>query len=245
MITLVDVSAEFWRAYFATRSDVDAYQITLERIQYYRDNCERTAVLCDGSNCIRYSYFPEYKAQRDPKPQDALDSLRSVKEQVASWGMPIIECEGYECDDLMATLVRQAWPEDVQLVVQDKDLYQLISETCWLVGKRGLVREAECIEKFGVRPDQMRDWLALVGDAADNIPGCPNTGPGRARDLLKRFGTIEGIRAATDEEIREVRGIGKKTLDSLRSWDPTLAVKLTTLLDDAPVKLEQIWPLVA
>lgn len=247
MINCLDLSADFWRNYYATKSDVDAYQNTLEYVQRWRGVCEKTAVLCDGRNLKRYDWFADYKGNRvGTKPQDAIDSLQAVKEQIASWGMVILECEGYEADDLMATMVKQAWPDDVQLVTRDKDLYQLISETCWLATSFGvLVREPECIEKFGVKPNQIRDFLCLTGDAADNIPGCPSIGPGRARDLLQRFQTIPGIQAATDEEILSVRGVARKTLDSFRAWDPALAVKLVSLLDDAPIELEKLWPVAA
>lgn len=252
MITLFDLSAEFWRNYFATRSDVDAYSLTIEKIQFYRAEFPQTIVVCDGPRCIRYEWYPEYKANRDAKPQDALDSLRAIKEQVASWGAPIVEVEGYEADDVIATLCEQAWPDDVQVVTGDKDLAQLISETCQLVGKRGPMRTKECIEKFGVKPHQIRDWLALVGDVADNIPGCPQTGPGRARDLLQRFETLDAILAAAradvpekDNDVLKVRGVGKKTLDSLKAWDPSLALKLVSLLNDAPVRLNDLLANVA
>ncbi len=243
LITLFDLSADFWRNFYATKSDVGAYDLTLESIKYYTNVCQRTAVLCDAPRCKRYDWFPEYKANRKgTKPQEAIDSLQAIKEQVEACGTVIVECDGYEADDLMATLVKQAWPDDAQLVTRDKDLYQLISDSCWLAGKSGLVREPECIEKFGVKPGQIRDFLALTGDAADNIPGCPHTGPGRARDLLQRFQTIKGIQAASDEDLLSVRGIGLKTLTAFRAWDPALAVRLVTLLDDAPVNLEELWP---
>lgn len=246
MITLFDLSAEFWRNYYATKSATDAYQLTLEKIQYYSGTCDRTVVLCDAPRCKRYDWFPEYKANRiGSKSQDAIDSLEAVKDQVAFIRTPIVECEGYEADDLMATLVKQAWPEDVQLVTRDKDMYQLIDANVWLISSKGLVHETECIETFGVRPHQIRDFLALTGDVADNIPGCPGCGMARARDLLLRFGSIAGIKAATDEEILSVRKVGLKTLTELRAWDPTMAVKLVTLLDDAPVVLENLWPTAA
>ncbi len=246
MITLIDLSADFWRNYHATKSDVDAYGLTLDTIRRYTKICEKTAVLCDGRRCKRYEWFPEYKANRTgTKPQEAIDSLQAIKEQCLDMGIVTLECEGYEADDLMATIVKQAWPSDVQIVTRDKDLYQLIDDNVWLLDKNGPIREPECEAKFGVKPNQIRDLLALTGDAADNVPGCPFTGPGRARDLLKRFGSLKGIQAATDEEILSVRGVGLKTLTSLRGWDPTLAVKLVSLLDDAPVNIEEIWPAAA
>jgi len=245
MITLFDLSAEFWRNYFVRKSALEAYERTMDSILFYRGRSERLAILCDGPRLLRCVWSPEYKGNRPPKPQDAVDALQSVKEQCQLLGLPVVECEGYEADDLMATLVRQAWPEDVQLIVEDKDLYALVCETVWLTNRRGLVNEAKCVEKFGVQPNQIRDYLALCGDNADNIEGCPLIGPAKAGALLRKFGTIDGIRAAADEEILSIRGISHKILDSIRAWDPTMAVKLATLLDDAPVNLEELWPIAA
>lgn len=246
MITLFDLSAEFWRNYYATKSATDAYQLTLEKIQDYASRCDRLAVLCDSPRCKRYDWFPEYKANRiGTKPEDAIGSLDAVKEQLQFLRVPTVECDGYEADDLMATLVKQAWPEDVQLVTRDKDMYQLIDDNVWLLSSKGQIGTAECIEKFGVKPNQIRDFLAITGDVADNIPGCPSCGMARARDLLLAFGSIAGIKAATDEQILAVRKVGLKTLSEIRAWDPTMAVKLVTLLDDAPVVLEELWPTAA
>lgn len=241
MITIIDLSAEFWRNYFATRSDVDAYQLTLEKLLWYRDECDRTVVACDSGPLLRSEWYPEYKANRDEKPQDALDSLRAIREQVSDLGIAMVACRGYEADDVIATIVKQAWLDEIQILSSDKDLYQLVSDTVRLIGKRGFVGPKECVDKFGVRPDQIRDFLTLTGDAADNIPGCPNVGPGRARDLLQKFETLDGVLASPDDELRAVRGIGDKTLVSLRAWDPSLAKRLTTLLDDAPLDVAALW----
>ena len=240
MITLIDASHVFWRNYFGTGSDVAAYEQTLDSFQWYWENCPRTALCCEGRNCFRFELFPEYKSNRKPKPQDAIDSLVAIQQQAASWGCPIVACDGLEADDIIATLVKQAFLEDVQILSNDKDLAQLVSPTVKLCGVRHM-GPADVLAKYGVKPEQMRDWLAMVGDAADAIPGCPNCGPGRARDLLQKFGTLEAIRQVPDAELAKVRGIGPKTLESLRAWDPTLALSLVTLRDDAPVDLATLW----
>ncbi len=241
MICLVDLSGIFWRNYFGSRSDVDAYQITLEQVEGYRQAYEQIAVCCDCGPLLRAEYFPEYKANRDEKPQDAIDSLRAIEQQVQSWRTPLIKIRGYEADDVIATLVEQAWLDEVRIISSDKDLYQLISDSVRLITTRGEVGEAECVAKFGVRPAQIHDFLTLAGDASDNVPGCPGIGPGRARDLLVRFGTLAAVKSATEEELREVRGMGDKTIGNLREWDPTLAARLVALLRDVPVKLEELW----
>ena len=241
MLALIDIGAEFWKNYFGSKSAVTAYELTLERIDWYRHVDCRTVVCCDSPKSKRKEWYAEYKSNRPPKPADAIESLIAVQQRAASWGIPVVQCDGYEADDLIAALASQAWPEEVQIVGSEKDFFCLIGDTVKLVGKHGLIGSNECFEKFGVLPCQMTDWLALVGDTADAIPGCPNCGPGRATTLLERFETLELLRAASDEDILSVPGVGKKTLESLRAWDPSLALRLVRLLDDAPVSLDTLW----
>lgn len=241
-LVLIDHGAAFWTAYYGTGgSAVDAYSLTIDRIQFYAREYPRTVLCCDHPKLKRKEWHEGYKSNRKPKPEDAIDALVSVAERVKAWGVPVVQCEGYEADDVIATLVAQAWPEDVRIIGSEKDFFCLLCDTVRLVGKAGFITANDCITKFGVAPSQMSDWLALVGDAADAIPGCPGCGPGRATALLERFGTIEGIRAATDEEILSVAGVGKKTLAGLREWDPTLARKLVKLLADAPINLSNLF----
>lgn len=241
MVTLIDLGAEFWKNFFGTRSAVTGYELTLERIDWYRRDCRRTVVCCDSPVSKRKEWFEGYKSNRPPKPADAIESLVAVQQRVEAWGVPVIQCAGYEADDVVASLAKQAWPEPVQIIGSEKDFFCLISDTVKLIGKHGHIGANECLEKFGVLPNQMTDWLAMVGDAADAIPGCPNCGPGRSTDLLERFETLANVRAATDEELLSVRGVGKKTVESLRAWDPTLALRLVQLLDDAPVQLDNLF----
>lgn len=240
MLTLIDLGAEFWKNFYGSGSALTAYELTLDRINFYRTEFPQTVVCCDSPKSIRREWFPDYKSNRKPKPEDAVDSLNSVQQRVGDWGSAVVRCDGYEADDVIATLCTQAFG-DVQIIGSEKDLFCLISPTVRLVGKNGWIGDSECYEKFGVAPSQMPDWLALVGDAADAIPGCPSCGPGRASDLLERFGCLDAVLSATDDEILSVRGVGKKTLDSLRAWDPTLARKLVALMIDAPVSLEKLW----
>lgn len=242
MIVLLDMGYLFWRGYYATRSDIDAYEITVDKAREYHDSCARFAVCCDCGPLRRAERYPEYKANREEKPREALDSLRAVEQQIESWGVPIVRVQGYEADDLLATLAAQATDEEVRIVSQDKDLYQLIRPGVQLVKMDGRIIDAvETERKFGVQPAQMLDFLTMVGDASDNVPGCPGVGPGRARDLLRRFATLDQVLAASDDELLEVRGVGEKTLAGLRGWDPALARSLVTLEADAPVALAELW----
>jgi len=240
VILLVDLSAEFWRAFHASGA-AEAYHLVVERITGLMASCPRMVICCEGRRPVRFDWFPEYKANRPPKPLDATQSLAAIIGELCSWGLPVLSLDAYEADDLIATLAIQA-TEPVQILSRDKDLYQLLSDNVSIVLEDKTIGPAGCFEKFGVRPDQMRDFLALCGDSADNIPGCPNCGPGRARSLLYRFGTLDALRAAPDYELLALRGIGKKTITSLRGWDPALALKLVTLIYDAPVNLKQLFP---
>lgn len=241
MIVLWDFGHVFWRNFYATRSNMDAYTLTIDKAREHCDAHDRVAICCDAPPLLRKQRYPEYKSNRDEKPVEALDSLRAAEEQIASWRVPVVRAEGHEADDVIATLVRQA-NEPVRIVSNDKDLYSLIGESVTMVRPDGIIVDGDaCKMKFGVVPAQMPDYLALVGDTADNIPGCPGVGPGRARDLLVRFGAIDAVMAATDEELLAVRGVGKKTLDGLRSWDPALARELVMLRIDVPVDLEGLW----
>ncbi len=151
-------------------------------------------------------------------------------------GIPLVSLDSFEADDLIGTFATQA-REPVQIVSIDKDLAALLSDTVTMVINGKLFGPAECFAKFGVRPDQIRDFLALTGDSADNIKGCPGIGAKKAAVLLTKFGTLDAARAATDEEL----GLGPKTLAQFRDWDPTLALKLVTLITDAPIHINDIF----
>lgn len=241
MITLVDLSSVYWPAWFATKSAVGAYEKAIDELEYAtRADSSLVIACCDSPVNKRKMLCESYKAQRPKQPDEAYDALRSVQQRLADRGVPMLTCEGYEGEDVIATLCAQAGKREVQIVGVDKDLYALLSETVCIVGRKGRIDANACYEKWGVVPSQMTDFLAMVGDASDNIEGCPSCGPGRAADLLSRFESIEGIRSATDKQILSVRGIGKKTLDALRSWDPTLALSLVRLMTDAPVSLREL-----
>lgn len=243
MIVLVDLGHVYWRNWFATTSPVQAYEQTLDICGWYRREFKQTAICCDSPVTKRRDFAPSYKANRDPKPREAVDALLSVQDRVEDWGVPVLTCEGYEADDVIATLAGQADAlfEEVDIISNDKDLCQLLSETCHMVAKGQRWGVDECIDRYGVPPHQMRDWLTMVGDAADNIMGCEGVGPGRATDLLRRFGSLDGVLAASDTDLLSVKKVGAKTLASIRAWDPSTARQLVTLMTDAPVNLADLW----
>lgn len=246
MITLFDLGAEYWRNYFGSKSALDAYTLTYERIDWFWFATPGRLIVCaDSARSIRRETHPTYKANRIPKPEDALDSLRGLQERISARGIPLAQVDGWEGDDVIATLTAQAFPEEVQIVGTEKDFYCLIEDgRVSLIGKSGRIEEKHCIEKFGVRPDQMVDWLALVGDAADAIEGCPQCGPGRATKLLAAYETLERVQmAAVSGALKgAVPGIGEKTIEALRTWSPSQALELVRMNAKLPIEL---WRLLA
>lgn len=235
MITLYDLSAEFWRNALGGKNPMQGYELTLDRL---RDLKGQVIVCCDSPRSVRREKVASYKANRPPKPPEAVDALRAVEQRISDRGTPIAIVDGWEADDVIATICAQAWPEEVHVTGAEKDYYALlVSDHVTLFGPRGRVVASDCEDKFGVKPAQMTDWLALAGDASDGVPGCPGVGPGRATDLLKHFGTLKAVKAAPRTELEQVRGIGKNTVFSIQEWDPTESLDLVTLRSDLPLRL--------
>jgi 5'-3' exonuclease len=236
-LLLVDLSGLFWRHYHASGSGPQAYESTLEALTEMVEFYPRMVICCEGRRPIRYDWFPEYKANRTEKPEDAVESLRRIIGELKTCPPPVVAIDGYEADDVIATLATQS-SEPVCILSQDKDLYQLLSEKVSMIVNDRRIGPPDCIVKFGVRPEQMRDYLAIVGDSSDNIPGCPGTGAKGAARLLAKFHTLDAARAASDEDLN----LKPKALEKFRAWDPSLALKLVTLLRDAPIHLNQLFP---
>ncbi len=237
MLTLVDLSGLFWPCYYVNSDGPGAFDVALAQVQGIYAGNPRTIVCCEGRRPFRFELDPNYKSNRPPKPESARESLAALIGEICDLGIPLVALDEYEADDLIATFTTQA-TEPVQIVSQDKDLAQLLSDTVTMLIDGKPFTAADCAAKFGVRPDQLRDYLAICGDAADNIKGCPGIGGKGATRLLNEFGTLEAARAATDEQL----GLGPKTLAKFRAWDPTLSVKLVSLFCNAPITINQILP---
>lgn len=237
MLTLVDLSGIFWPCYYVNGDGPGAYDVALAQVIGIHASNPRTIVCCEGRRPFRFELDPEYKANRPPKPDSARESLAALIGELCDLGVPTVSLDACEADDLIATFATLA-TEPVQIISQDKDLYQLLSATVSMVVNGTVVGPDHCVEKFGVRPDQLRDYLAICGDSSDNIKGCPGIGGKGAARLLQRFGSLEAIRAADDAQLE----LGPKTLAKFRAWDPTLSVKLVSLLTTAPITIEEILP---
>ncbi len=136
-----------------------------------------------------------YKANREGPDPQLLERLRWARELLQDvYGIPVYGAKGYEADDLIAALTKQAKEAGVFVVLLalDKDLMQLVDDRCLMWdGKKSVVGPEDVEKKFGVRVDQLRDYLAIVGDTSDNVPGVKGMGPKAAVELLKEFGTLD------------------------------------------------------
>jgi len=165
---------------------------------------------------IREDIYQEYKANRDEMPDELRPQIPLIVEVIKGFGIPVIGLEGWEADDILATLARRAEAEGIQanIVTSDKDARQLISPLVRLynVRKDTFMDEPDLIADWGVRADQVVDFQALVGDKVDNVPGVPLVGPKKASALLNAFGTLEDVLARADE------APGKKLQENLKTY---------------------------
>ncbi|MDA9920661.1 DNA polymerase I [Gammaproteobacteria bacterium] len=184
---------------------------------------------------FRNEIYKEYKSNRPPMPDDLREQLKPLKDICKAIGFPLIEIEGVEADDVIATLVRTAKDKKFKAVVSslDKDLMQLVedpSTTIMNTMTHQIFNEDKVFEKFGVKPSQIRDMLALVGDASDNIPGVPKVGQKTAAKWLMEFKNLEGIKSNA-ELIKGV--VGENLRNFLDELDRN--IELVSLKEDVDI----------
>lgn len=166
---------------------------------------DRIVVAFDGGSPEhRLAKCPAYKAQRPPMPAELKSQLPLIEEYLSLSGIPSVRILKQEADDVLATLAERAAArgDTVRIATGDKDLMQLVCDRIRLVAPNKVdveVDEAAVCAKTGVRPNQVVDWLAMIGDSADNIPGVPGIGPKTATKLLEQFGTLKDCLWHTDE----------------------------------------------
>jgi DNA polymerase-1 len=175
------------------------YGFTSMLIKLLNDFESRNIVIVfdGGGKNFRHALYPDYKAHRPPIPEDLRVQLPLVRKVAESLNISMLECYGVEADDIIATVAHKANLEGklATIVSPDKDLTQLINHNINVYDpvKNKFVDADEVFNKFGVQPNQVRDYLAIVGDAADNIPGVSGVGPKGAADLLNQFGSLSNI----------------------------------------------------
>ena len=200
------------------------------------------AVSFDLGRTFRDDLYAEYKATREKMPDELRRQIDRIKQIVQAMNIPILELAGFEADDVLGTVARQAEPLGVpsHIITGDRDLLQLVNENTRveLPARRGnLQPEVYDPEKvtayFGVRPSQLVDWKALVGDTSDNIPGVRGIGKKTATKLLNEYGTLENIYAHIDQ----IKGaLQKKLIEGQEA--AFLSQKLARIVTDAPITLD-------
>ncbi len=199
----------------------------------------RACVFDAKGKTFRDDWFPEYKAHRPPMPDDLRAQIEPLHEAVKAEGWPLLSVEGVEADDVIGTLTRQALEAGWEVVIStgDKDLTQLVRPGVRWVNTMSeeVLDEAGVTEKFGVPPERVVDYLALIGDTVDNVPGVEKCGPKTALKWLAEYGTLDDIIANADK-------IGGKVGENLRRQLDFLPVgrKLVTVVTDVelPVRLD-------
>ncbi len=249
-VLLLDLSAKFWTAWHATKSQLNSISRVMDQADYFARNYDHVIICADDATNWRYALTADldkefqYKASRKKKDPEAVLTLITVEERLEAAGYPVIRCKNYEADDVIATICGH-FVDDVDTEIfiasDDKDLYALISDLTFMATTRGVVDAAGCMRKFGVNPWHIRELLAIAGDNSDNIKGCPNVGAGKAADLLNAFGSVHAIKSATFEELTAIKGIGKTIADSVAEWDETLPMQLADMKTDCPIDFDQLF----
>jgi DNA polymerase-1 len=204
----------------------------------------RVAVPCDYCACVfdakgktfRDEIFPAYKAHRPSMPSELAAQIATVHDVTGALGWPILQVDGVEADDVIGTLTGWAAREGLRTVIAtgDKDLTQLVGDSVQLIDTMSRdgapprrVDRAQVLEKFGVAPEQIVDFLALVGDTVDNVPGVEKVGPKTASKWLQQYGSLEGIVA----HAAAIGGVVGEKLRAALDWLPTARTLVTVRLD--------------
>jgi len=190
---------------------------------------------------FRLEIFPEYKAQRSAMPEELRSQLDHLDEILEAMNIPAIRAEGFEADDALATMSRQV-PEDVELfiVTGDQDAMQLVDGRVKVLRTTRGVSETkaygrdEVVEEYGVTPEQIPDYKALTGDSSDNIPGVRGIGPKGAANLLREFGSLDGV--YENLENISAKGTRKKLEEGRES--AFMSLELAKMRFDVPVKFD-------
>ena len=192
---------------------------------------------------FRHEAYPEYKAQREATPEDIRLSVPIIKDIIRAFRIPILEVEGYEADDVIGTLARKGAEQglEVRMVTPDKDYAQLVTPNIKMVrpgsGSKPaeVMGEKEVYEKYGVTSTaQIIDLLGLMGDTADNIPGCPGVGEKTAVKLISQFGGIDGLL----NRMEELKGAMRKKVEE-NAEQIRFSKFLVTIKTDVPIELDK------
>lgn len=250
---LIDGHAQFFRAYYAIRGGMSSpvtgepthltfgfVGMLLKLLRDYRPDYLAVAIDVSGDKgTFRSELYPEYKANREEAPDDFGPQVQRCLSLLEQMRIPILGEEGVEADDVIASLVKKLRAEhpdvNIRIVSRDKDLTQLLGEGVQMLDphKDEFVAAADIFKTEGVRPEQVVDILALMGDNVDNVPGVPGIGPKTAAKLILEYGSIENLLAHLDE----IKGKRRENLEASRDAID-LARRLVVLKDDVDCDLD-------
>ncbi len=255
-LILVDGSSYLFRAYHAlpklTNSKGEATGALLGVLTMLRKLVDEyrpdyMAVVFDApGKTFRDDIFPEYKANRPPMPDDLREQLAPLKEVIRAMGLPLIEVPEVEADDVIGTLAVRAAQDGVQTLIStgDKDMAQLVDERITLINTMSetVLDRDGVVEKFGVPPERIVDYLTLVGDSVDNIPGVPKCGPKTAAKWIQEYGSLDGVVAHAGDVKGKIGEYLRASLDRLPLSRELTTIKRDVALDLGPADLRPAAP---
>ena len=246
-LLLVDGSSYLYRAFHALqRADLRNQKgeptgaiygvLNMLRRLHNETRADYSACVFDAKGkTFREDVYPDYKANRPPMPDDLAVQIAPLKEAIAAMGWPLLEIEGVEADDVIGTLARQAEQEGVRVIIAsgDKDLAQLVTPIITIenadprTGEREILDEAGVEKKFGVKPERIIDYLTLIGDSVDNVPGVAKVGPKTAVKWLGQYGSLDDV----VKHAPEIGGVVGENLRQTLDWLPRARELLTIKCD--------------
>lgn len=249
---LLDAYALIYRSYYAflknprinskglNTSAIMGFVNTLNEV-ITKEQPTYMAVAFDHGKTFRHEAFPAYKAQREETPEDIRASVPIIKDILEAYHIPVLQADGFEADDVIGTLATAAGREGIEtyMLTPDKDYGQLVGGNVYIYRPRhgggyDTLGESEVTQKYGIATTaQVIDLLALMGDSADNFPGCPGVGEKTAAKLITQFGSIDNMLAHTDEIKGKLREKVEGAVDDIR-----MSRFLATIRTDLPIALD-------
>lgn len=249
---LLDAYALIYRSYYAflknprinskglNTSAIMGFVNTLNEV-ITKEQPTYMAVAFDHGKTFRHEVFPAYKAQREETPEDIRASVPIIKDILEAYHIPVLQADGFEADDVIGTLATAAGREGIEtyMLTPDKDYGQLVGGNIYIYRPRhgggyDTLGESEVTQKYGIATTaQVIDLLALMGDSADNFPGCPGVGEKTAAKLITQFGSIDNMLAHTNEIKGKLREKVEGAVDDIR-----MSRFLATIRTDVPIALD-------
>jgi DNA polymerase-1 len=251
-LLLVDGSSYLYRAFHAMpdlrapdgfpTGAIHGMVAMLKRLREQVPAGHAACVFDAKGDTFRHAWYADYKAHRPPMPEDLARQIEPIHELVRLLGWPVLEVSGIEADDVIGTLARLAGQGSHQVVVStgDKDLAQLVTPSVTLINTMsGETLDVAGVQaKFGVPPERIVDYLSLIGDAVDNVPGVDKVGPKTAAKWIAEYGSLDGVMAAADH----IKGVAGENLRRALEWLPQ-GRRLVTVVTDCDLSAHVAgWP---